>query len=82
VLAVVGDSGGVGVIVGVTVGRGVDVASGGGVASGTVGTDAAEVGALQALNPIRAARHNASEVFQSSFGMSAIILHFAWIFRL
>ena len=33
---------------------------------------------------IRSARrkHNASEVFQRSLGMSAIILHFAGIFRL
>jgi len=81
VAVAVGEGRDVGVAVAVTVGSGVSVARNGGVSSKLIGAEAAWDGAPHALNPISAA-HKTNQIFQRSFVMSVIILHFAEIFRL
>ena len=82
VAVAVGEGRGVGVERSATVGVEVGVAKGCGVSGRTVGAGAAWDGTPQALNPISAAQHSASQSFHRSLGITAIILHFVEIFRL
>ena len=82
VVVAVGEGSSVGVAVLVGVGSGVKVARSGGVSIKLSDAGAACDGAPQALNPISAAQHIASHVFQYIFHICEIILHFARIFRL
>ena len=75
VVVAVGEGSSVGVAVLVGVGSGVKVARSGGVSIKLSDAGAACDGAPQALNPISAAQHIASQSFQRSLVMAAIILH-------